>query len=226
MLDKIEHKVGEGVLQPTEQAMCRLDHKRSFLLENVKMDLRVKRTRRLLQQALDSLMVEKSLNDITINDITERAEVNRTTFYAHFQDKYDLLNYSVREWFNKKLLTRADDWTAFSPEKLQLAIEVTCEFLAGYAHCSPAADILHQEQKFALSAIQTELYDLLLRWMRLQGRGEDHETRARLVSWAIFGTALQESQSYQRTHGDVKGLSAKIYHLLLQLLGECLPAEV
>ena len=54
-------------------------------------DLRVRRTRLMLQEALMALTVEKGFAAITVRDITERAMVNRSTFYRHYLDKYDLL---------------------------------------------------------------------------------------------------------------------------------------
>ncbi len=54
-------------------------------------DLRVRRTRLMLQEALMALTVEKGFAAVTIRDITERAMVNRSTFYRHYLDKYDLL---------------------------------------------------------------------------------------------------------------------------------------
>jgi AcrR family transcriptional regulator len=54
-------------------------------------DLRVRRTRKLLQEALVELTLEKGFADVTVSDITERAMVNRSTFYRHYLDKYDLL---------------------------------------------------------------------------------------------------------------------------------------
>jgi len=55
-------------------------------------DLRVRRTRKLLQKALIELTIEKGFADVTVRDITERAMVNRSTFYRHYLDKYDLLS--------------------------------------------------------------------------------------------------------------------------------------
>ncbi len=54
-------------------------------------DRRVRRTRRLLQDALRSLILEKSYDQITVQDILERADVGRATLYAHFRDKDDLM---------------------------------------------------------------------------------------------------------------------------------------
>jgi AcrR family transcriptional regulator len=54
-------------------------------------DRRVQRTRQLLQDALVSLMIEKGYEETTVQDIIDRANVGRATFYAHFADKDTLL---------------------------------------------------------------------------------------------------------------------------------------
>ena len=58
-------------------------------------DPRVRRTRQLLQQALDKLLQTKDFENISVQDIAEAATVNRATFYDHFADKFALLEYSV-----------------------------------------------------------------------------------------------------------------------------------
>lgn len=60
-------------------------------------DLRVRRTRKLLQQALIEGTVEKGFAALTVRDITRRAMVNRSTFYRHYLDKYDLLEQHMNE---------------------------------------------------------------------------------------------------------------------------------
>ncbi len=64
---------------------------------NKKEDLRVRRTYKLLSQALLSLLLERSFEEIFVTDICERAMVHRTTFYKHFEDKYHLLDFCVKE---------------------------------------------------------------------------------------------------------------------------------
>jgi AcrR family transcriptional regulator len=54
-------------------------------------DRRVQRTRQLLQDALVALILEKGYQKITIQDIIDRANVGRSTFYSHYRDKDDLL---------------------------------------------------------------------------------------------------------------------------------------
>ena len=55
-------------------------------------DRRVRRTKQLIKQSLIELMHEKPFKDITVKDITERADLNRGTFYLHYVDIYDLLS--------------------------------------------------------------------------------------------------------------------------------------
>ena len=74
-------------------------------------DPRVKRTRQAIRDALISLIHEKSFNSITVQDIAEKATVNRATFYSHYYDKYDLLDKSIEE----KLTTLSD---ILKPKKL------------------------------------------------------------------------------------------------------------
>ncbi len=62
----------------------------------VKLDIRVKRTKRQLSDALMELLSEKSFDDITVLEICEKASIHRATFYKHFVDKYDFLNDSLK----------------------------------------------------------------------------------------------------------------------------------
>lgn len=69
-------------------------------------DLRVRRTRKSIQEAYLYLVVEKGYADVTVSDITERAMVNRSTFYRHFLDKCDLVEQFMKE---ATALTYEDD---------------------------------------------------------------------------------------------------------------------
>ncbi|GHO98187.1 TetR family transcriptional regulator [Reticulibacter mediterranei] len=59
-------------------------------------DRRVQRTRRLLHEALFHLIIVGDYEHITIQDITEQANLGRTTFYLHYKDKEELLRESIR----------------------------------------------------------------------------------------------------------------------------------
>jgi AcrR family transcriptional regulator len=66
-----------------------------------KIDRRILRTRKLLWEALIALIEEKDYSEITIQDIADRANVNRVTFYLHYRDKQDLLVKSVEVIFEE-----------------------------------------------------------------------------------------------------------------------------
>ncbi|RPJ38554.1 MAG: TetR/AcrR family transcriptional regulator [Chloroflexi bacterium] len=63
--------------------------------ENKSTDRRARRTRRQLKEALFALILEKGYDAVTIEDITGRADLGRTTFYLHYKDKEDLLVESI-----------------------------------------------------------------------------------------------------------------------------------
>ena len=68
-----------------------------------KLDPRVKRTRNLILQSFEVLLAEKNFETISVQDVTDKAEINRATFYAHFQDKYALLDYSINQMFMQEI---------------------------------------------------------------------------------------------------------------------------
>ena len=62
-----------------------------------KTDRRIKRTRYLLVHALTSLMLKKSIKDITVKELCESVDINRGTFYLHYKDIYDMLEQTEQE---------------------------------------------------------------------------------------------------------------------------------
>jgi AcrR family transcriptional regulator len=65
--------------------------------EKKREDRRIKRTRQALHRALSELVLEKGYTDVTVEDITTRANMGRTTFYLHYQDKEEILLESLEE---------------------------------------------------------------------------------------------------------------------------------
>ena len=60
-------------------------------MKNEKQDLRIIKTKKVLYMALVDLMREKTFEEIKVSEICARALVNRSTFYAHYEDKYEFL---------------------------------------------------------------------------------------------------------------------------------------
>ena len=71
-----------------------------------KLDPRVKRTRSLILRAFEELLAEKNFESISVQDVTDGAQINRATFYAHFQDKYALLDYAISQMFKQEIEKR------------------------------------------------------------------------------------------------------------------------
>jgi AcrR family transcriptional regulator len=65
------------------------------------LDPRVRRTRRLLQEAFLALAEERDIAAIAVGEITRRAEVNRNTFYLHYRDKEDLVAQTLDGLFDE-----------------------------------------------------------------------------------------------------------------------------
>ena len=59
-------------------------------------DLRVKRTQKLVLEALLDQTAQKGFSALTVSDITTHAGINRATFYRHYKDKFDLLDKYAR----------------------------------------------------------------------------------------------------------------------------------
>ncbi|QBD83290.1 TetR/AcrR family transcriptional regulator [Ktedonosporobacter rubrisoli] len=166
-----------------------------------RMDRRVQRTRQMLQQAFVEVVREKGFAATSIQDITDRANVNRGTFYLHFADKYMLVEEFIREDFQhlmERILPPAARWDR---RTLHLLIESMLSYFERkyqhQQHVPPALAPLIER------AIHEELTALLLRWLR-QSESEvrlkvPKETIARVVSWAIFGSVIQWSQEESTT---------------------------
>ncbi|PUA36497.1 TetR family transcriptional regulator [Paenibacillus elgii] len=91
-------------------------------------DPRVIRTRRLLQDAFTSLIQEKDFESITVRDITERATVNRATFYAHFADKFEILESRLTESFMTIINRRISGHEKLNEETIQSIFLGVCDF--------------------------------------------------------------------------------------------------
>lgn len=76
-------------IQPTILIVCFIYNKGVKMLQN-KHDIRTKRTHQQIRDALIDLIFEKHFDNITVGDITNRAMINRSTFYRYYQDKYDV----------------------------------------------------------------------------------------------------------------------------------------
>jgi AcrR family transcriptional regulator len=159
-----------------------------------KEDPRVVRTRQLIQQAFIDLIQEKSFEEITIQEIADRATINRVTFYSHFQDKFALLEYTIRDMIRQHLYKQLSETVPFSPENLALLVRTVCEFLTEIQRVCPPPH--GQMEPLMEKQIKAELYEILHSWLIEiaaddTNAGPTLEQTAMVTSWAIYGAAVQ-----------------------------------
>jgi AcrR family transcriptional regulator len=167
-----------------------------------KLDPRVKRTRQLLQKSFAELLTEKDFHNITVHDIAQRAELNRATFYLHFEDKYALLSHSVRAALAERLEKKLPDAHTLSFDNLRLLAAVVTEFMDeffGQCQHGPRNDM----QLLIGAEVQKHVFELLLNWSTNSVANTSHdpntaEHAAVALSWIIFGTGFQSHNSRQK----------------------------
>lgn len=162
-------------------------------------DPRVQRTRQLLLDAFMALVIEKrNIHSISIQEVATRANVNRATFYAHFEDKYALVTTWMCEKFQRALALELPAGSPLQRETMHQLIRTVFEFMAlGHRDHSPTDRQL--EPLFEI-VLQQELYAFLLTWLRQVPSETPRpagtlETTAQVISWAIFGPSMQYSLS-------------------------------
>ena len=160
-----------------------------------RVDRRIQRTRQLLQQAFQAVSQEKSFADISIQDVTDRANVNRGTFYAHYVDKYALLDAVIREGFQQVIRDTLPPESRWDRETLQRLVQTVLKHVKNIrSECKLPSYLAPMHER----AIYEELTGLLVRWLKQQPHSEQAwrvpvQTIATVVSWAILGAATQWS---------------------------------
>ena len=156
-----------------------------------KLDPRIRRTRGLLQDALKRLLEEKEFDKITIQDIAEAATLNRATFYAHYPDKFALLEELIRVNFLQLLECRKVRFdgscaTAFHP--IVLAV---CDYLAELQ--KSRASKQRQFEAFVEGTVIDQIRVILMDGYKKHPveRSINPELIAATASWAIYGAAKQ-----------------------------------
>jgi AcrR family transcriptional regulator len=163
-----------------------------------RLDPRIRRTRNLLQDALRRLLEEKEFDKISVQDITEAATLNRATFYAHYSDKFALLEEFIRVSFLDILEEKNVQFDGTCPSALQVIILTVCEYLIEAEKSLSSKQ--HQYEPFLQSKVIDQIREVLLDGFRQHPRERRvaPETIAATVSWAIYGAVKQWVDSADR----------------------------
>jgi len=126
-------------------------------------DRRIRRTRGLLHEALASLIHEKPYDDIVVKEILGRADVGRSTFYAHFRDKDDLLAAGLRD-----LLHDGDAHAAPSTRRAEWVLRFSAPMFEhiGRHACAAAPGVAARQEDSLHQHLEREMSDTLAARMR------------------------------------------------------------
>ena len=152
-------------------------------------DPRVRRTRQMLEQALEGLLATKAFEKISVGDIAEAADLNRATFYGHFVDKVALLEGMVAGRFQELLRSRGVAFDGQCASALYGIALAVCDFLADMPSC-PGQRQMEQPLESAMVAIVRGMIADGLRH-HPPGSGMPPEMIAGALAGAIYGAAKE-----------------------------------
>ncbi len=145
-------------------------------------------TKRALEQSLKNLLLKKPLTKITVSDIADDCGINRMTFYYHFKDIYDLVEWSCLE-DAKRALDEKKTYETWQQVLLQIfeAVEENKPFILNVYRC------VHREQvekylqplvdQLILGVINEETGNMTI-------RDEDKQFIAQIYSYIFIGLML------------------------------------
>jgi len=171
------------------------------MAEQKKIDKRIVRTRQWLSEAFLELLEEKGFQKMTVQDIADRANVNRATFYDHYEDKTDLFNTIIDHTFQQKLDRKIPAIADFNLGNLRVLILAVLEYLGQLDAIVSKADV-ESEPAFE-TRIQYKIEMQILDWLRKTPPSQmkwsmTPEITASVLSWAVYGAGLMWSKDRSR----------------------------
>lgn len=181
--------------------------------EPPKVDPRVRRTRKLIEDAFRALLVERPYADISVGDVVDRATVHRATFYAHFQNKEHLATSLIGGDLESALRARLTHGLPLNHETLGEVAEAIFSF---FGHIAAQCDDMPGDTDpdtpgsydsalapTLMTTLQKTIHSLLRRWLDLDPEamrafpGTRKDDTATVLAWSLYGGAL----SWSRTKG-------------------------
>jgi len=179
-------------------------------------DPRIRRTRELLQQALQKILEKREFDEISVQDIAAAATVNRATFYDHYADKFALLQSMVASEFDVLLAEREVQFDQSCSSTLKAIVLAVCDYLA----LMQGRACRRQLQPHTESAIIAAVRRVLLDGLKLhpQENAASPEMIAAAGSWAIYGAAKEWVQTPDR--GSSEGIADIVTALISPIFRE------
>ncbi|WP_066187228.1 TetR/AcrR family transcriptional regulator [Gracilibacillus timonensis] len=160
-----------------------------------KTDPRIERTRRWILDAFIELSAQKEFKDITVKDITNEAKINRTTFYYHFEDIYDLLDKALSEVLFIELNKEDYQHNELNEESCVQIFKAITNFQRSLSNrCHRGyEDII---AKIIREQLEIIFYCLLVKQQQTVEE-KDLRTTAAMFTWGIYGASVEWGKSGQ-----------------------------
>ena len=145
-------------------------------------------TKRALETSLKNLLLQKPLDKITINDITADCGINRMTFYYHFKDIYDLVEWSCLE-DAEKALNNKKTYDTWEQGLLQIfyAVQANKPFIMNVYHCVSRERV----EKYLMPLTDKLLVDVIEEQPKgLFVKQTDKDFIAQIYSYVLVGLML------------------------------------
>lgn len=160
-------------------------------------DPRVLRTRQIIREAFRALLQNKGFDAITIKDIAQRATINRATFYAHYEDKYALLDEITALTFENMIPEQIVQAQGFTEDVCRQFIELTYNFIVMfYRTCKYTTKSIAAQVDGKVEQI---LYRTIKSVLEKSGTSINVNINAAMISAAIYSAAYSW---YKANRGD------------------------
>ena len=182
-------------------------------------------TKRALASSLKDLLSKYKFNKITIKDITENCGVNRQTFYYHFKDIYDLVEWSCVEDGTKALQGKktSESWTEGLTQIFEAVLEnkpfimnvyrnvdrerienylfkLTYDLIVGVVEeKSKGLNITEEDKKFIADFYKYGFVGIMLEWIR-EGMEENIEDLVRMMDLTLHDTVTTSIHNFQKNN--------------------------
>jgi AcrR family transcriptional regulator len=178
------------------------------------LDPRIRRTRDLLQQALDKLLENKEFEKISVQDIAEAATVNRATFYDHYTDKFALLEAMVGCRFHQLLAQREVQFDGTCASALKALVLAVSEYSVRMQGPGGARQLEPHMESAIIAVVRRILMEGLQK--HPPNNGISAELVAAAASWAIYG-AVKE-WAHTPDHGPAEDMAGTVMTLVSPIL--------
>lgn len=177
----------------------------------LRVDRRTQRTQRLLQDALRTLLAQRPFDEIAVLDITEKADVNRATFYDHYTDKFDLFNAVIAADFRELLERRNVCFDETCSSGLAAIVLAVGDYLEQIHRDKPTCSQHPATASLIDAAITLAVRQVVVDGMQNKGIAAPvpPEVFASMLSGAIYG-AVKQWLSARDWHMDEEGLRTLI----------------